>query len=763
VDSQVSLWQSLEDVPRDRNELPHTQSTMSQARVYLRNLTANWVGYGANLLVLFFMSPFVVHSLGDVNYGVWSLMMSLTGYLGLVELGTRAGIGRFINYYIGKEDAPSVNAVMSTGMAIFLVTGGMLLVASGAMAFALPWIFPKIPAELVPTARIVCVLIGANLCLGFVSAPFRQLLEALDRFELSNGLDLLVLAVRTGGTVVALVAGYGLLMLAVVQVAGSILGQVCVHLVARRVFPCLTVSAALVSRARFRELFGFSVWAFIGGVGRRLLYSADTIVVAIVFEPKWITYYAIGGMLLIKARELITQATSVFAPRMIHDCARKDWSALRSSFRRAANLVMGVGILLLDGMIVFGKEFIILWMGPKFEVSYTILAILATSSFFAVAFAITGPVYYGLNRVRLFAMLTLGQGLSNLALTLFCVLALGMGIEGVAWGTFYPRILFSILVGFIAMRWIGISLGRFLSSTGMRWTLLAGAFFLVCVGIDSWHLDARWASLFLKALAATLAYLPLIWIFLLDGGTKASIKNKALIYAVYPTLRRLGTAVQRRAGAETVLVLGDSHALVFLHPALWLRFPLKLFEVCSVGGATASGLENPNSKTQSYAIFAQALQRHKGCRRIIITLGEVDTGFVIWYRAQKYGSPVRKMFSEAVARYARFLEHSRNFGDVVVISAPLPTIRDGQQGTVANLRKEVKATQRERTELALEFNSTMERFCRENRICYVALDRDSLGTDGLVAKRLLSKDSRDHHYDQRAYATLIAVHLRNVL
>ena len=60
---------------------------MSRARIYARNLFANWVGYGANLLVMFFMSPFVVHTLGDGTYGLWSLLMSITGYLGLVDVG----------------------------------------------------------------------------------------------------------------------------------------------------------------------------------------------------------------------------------------------------------------------------------------------------------------------------------------------------------------------------------------------------------------------------------------------------------------------------------------------------------------------------------------------------------------------------------------------------------------------------------------------------------------------------------------------------
>lgn len=94
---------------------------MSRARIYLRNITANWIGYGINLAVMFFMSPFVVRTLGDERYGVWSLLISLTGYLGLVELGTRAGLGRYINYYLGKEDIPKLNGVINTAMAMLRV------------------------------------------------------------------------------------------------------------------------------------------------------------------------------------------------------------------------------------------------------------------------------------------------------------------------------------------------------------------------------------------------------------------------------------------------------------------------------------------------------------------------------------------------------------------------------------------------------------------------------------------------------------------
>jgi len=497
---------------------------MSRARIYARNLAANWIGYGANLLILFFMSPFVVHTLGDVRYGVWSLMMTMTGYLGLVEIGTRGGLGRFINYYLGKDDIPKLNGVLNTAMAMFLAAGVLLVVVAGGLAAALPALFPKIPAELVPTGRAVLMLVAVNVWMSFLSAGFRQILTAHERFELTNAVDLGVIVLRAGSTIAVLLSGHGLVLLAVTHTAASVLGTGAAYLLARRVFPRLELRPALVSRARFKELFGFSIWAFIGRCGGRLLHSADTLVIAIILGPKWVTYYAIGGMLLHKGRDVIGQALSIFVPEMIKDCAREDWSGLRIQFRRGATTGMAIGILLLVGMVMFGRSFIVLWMGPQFEISATVLTILAVSSLPATIFQVTTAIYSGLHRVRFSAMMVLSQGLANLGLTLLLVLGLGMDITGVAWGTFFPRILWALIGGYFTTKWIGLPLWRFLRSAGLRYLLLALAFACICWAIGRIPLEAGWGAFFVRVALAVVVYLPMAWVLLPLGPDRARLK-----------------------------------------------------------------------------------------------------------------------------------------------------------------------------------------------------------------------------------------------
>lgn len=219
----------------------------------------------------------------------------------------------------------------------------------------------------------------------------------------------------------------------------------------------------------------------------------------------------------------------------------------------------------------------------------------------------------------------------------------------------------------------------------------------------------------------------------------------------------------KRALYQEILVLGDSHAAVFEENNFRYAFPDIIFNVVSVGGATVSGLENPNSKTQALPIFRRAIAKSKA-KIVIVLLGEVDTGFVIWYRAEKYNASVFNMLDNALTNYKKLLQELANERQVICLSTPLPTIKDGDtMGEVANARKEIKATQLQRTQLTLEFNDKMRNFCESKGIIYLSYDDESINADGIVAEYLLNDNSADHHYNNHVYAEMIIKKLKEFI
>ncbi|MGC2456573.1 MAG: hypothetical protein WA435_01075 [Gallionellaceae bacterium] len=131
---------------------------------------------------------------------------------------------------------------------------------------------------------------------------------------------------------------------------------------------------------------------------------------------------------------------------------------------------------------------------------------------------------------------------------------------------------------------------------------------------------------------------------------------------------------------------------------------------------------------------------------------------------KKYGASVADMLVRTVEVYMGFIQELSERYEVIVVSTALPTIVDGASlGEVVNARKEITASQKARTDLTLEFNRLVNRHCHQHGWLHVNVDIDSLGPDGLVRSDLLSQNQLDHHYDQRAYAELLAGKIKDVI
>lgn len=212
-----------------------------------------------------------------------------------------------------------------------------------------------------------------------------------------------------------------------------------------------------------------------------------------------------------------------------------------------------------------------------------------------------------------------------------------------------------------------------------------------------------------------------------------------------------------------ILVLGDSHSRAFNF--IKDRLPDIIFRVGAVGGATASGLANPDANTQARRKYFTWLDKFKHIETVIFHLGEIDCGYVIWWRVQKYAESIEAMFQLAVNAYTDLIE-AVLFRDkrVIVMSAPLPTIRDGApMGEVASARKEVTASLFERTQLTVLFNLCVQKWCQVRGVEYINLDLDLISEFGTVDEAHINPDPVNHHYRHGPYADLLAERLKGVL
>src|SRR5438105_15469380 len=82
----------------------------------LKNVGSSWFALGVNVLVGIFISPYILHRLGDDAFGLWVLIFSVTGYYGLFDLGIRSSIVRYVAKYSTVNDDEQLNKLINTAM-----------------------------------------------------------------------------------------------------------------------------------------------------------------------------------------------------------------------------------------------------------------------------------------------------------------------------------------------------------------------------------------------------------------------------------------------------------------------------------------------------------------------------------------------------------------------------------------------------------------------------------------------------------------------
>jgi len=202
---------------------------------------------------------------------------------------------------------------------------------------------------------------------------------------------------------------------------------------------------------------------------------------------------------------------------------------------------------------------------------------------------------------------------------------------------------------------------------------------------------------------------------------------------------------------KKLLAVGDSHleSLQAASDLGLLHSDEAVF--CVVPGATAVGLRNPNSITNAISLFRVAAQGRSKTHRVLIHLGEVDCGFVMWWRQEKYGESIDLQLRESVAAYKEFVIELMGMGfeSVCITGASLPTIRDGIDfGNVANKRSEIRVSLKERTLLTLRYNSALLEIALELGCAYFDLTEAFVDfRTGLVSDFFRHPDPCDHHLD----------------
>lgn len=487
------------------------------------NSLSNTALYLVNIAIAFIMSPIIIRTLGNRDYGLWELVMSVIGYMGLLDLGIGPSLMRFVSVADGKQDKEDLKQTVSTSFVFFIAVGTV-----AALIFFIlgcnPGLIVGADGNDAAKISVVFILLGINSLMLFPLQVFIATLMGVQQHYFINNVRIFVVTIRACLTYYFLqrYSVSGLIVMAVIEPVFT-----AIQFVIFSSAVCLDkniprISLTSVSAHKARDMIKFGAKSMTMLTASRLQNQSVPIIIGNAIGVAQIVYFVLPNRLIDYAKG-VSQAigyplTPYFGAAVGKGChvdLLKSWLSTTLSLQ-IISLAMPVVIFF------YGEPFLGLWVGQEYAgagrwiINLLLVGLISDALVTNASRMLTAQGKHGKN-----ALIWLMLSLFSIPLSIWGALA--WGVTGVVLGSVSAIVIGNVVTLTMACRVMQVTVTTYLSATLLR--LIIPLVFL-CVAF-LWLTKCltiyRYSDLLLQLIIGGLVYLIAVWYITLQPGTRSAL------------------------------------------------------------------------------------------------------------------------------------------------------------------------------------------------------------------------------------------------
>src|SRR6266536_3650090 len=387
----------------------------------------NLLGQVCSQVAMLGVTVLLARRLGRDDLGRYAQAFAFLSLLGLLSLsGFRAGLTRFVAVHLAERDPGALRGTVRLGIALTTGVAGVLALA---LCPAAPWLAGSVfhDAHLTLPLRAVALALPAATFTDSALAA-TQGFRTMKPFALVGLVFEPLLRVGLSAALIAGGAGLGgaLAAMAVSNLAAAAAAAWALRRLLRR------VAQAAPTRARLRELLGFSLLSWGASLASSGLVWADTILIGALRSSAEVGVYNVATRLVTLATFVMPAINGALGPRIADLYHRGQRDSLRRAYSVATSWILRLSLPGFVVLLAFPSQLLRLF-GNGFREGAAVTAVLAAGK---LADAGTGPCGLMLNMsgrplwstVENLAVLVL-----NVLLNLWLIPSRGIAGAAVAW------------------------------------------------------------------------------------------------------------------------------------------------------------------------------------------------------------------------------------------------------------------------------------------------------------------------------------------
>lgn len=328
-------------------------------------------------LVQIIYTPMYMKYLGTSDYGINSLVQSIMGYIGILNLCLGNTMVKYIiKYKIDgtKEEESKINGMF---LIIFSFFALICMLLGIYLYLLLPEFFEGkfTNNEIIKTKKVFIYML-INTIISFPINIFSSNIIAMQKFIYKKVLFLLKIIVTPVLSWLLMLKGFGLLEIVILNVILNISIYIFDIYYAFRLG--MRIKFQNLDIKILKEVFNYSFYIFLNNIFDKIFWGTDRILVGKYLGTTMVSIYSIASIFNDVYMNLSSSISGVLFPKINILVVEKNFSELSNLFIKIGRIQYLLLGLISTGFVVFGKEFIYLWLGDGYKETYylTLLTLL---------------------------------------------------------------------------------------------------------------------------------------------------------------------------------------------------------------------------------------------------------------------------------------------------------------------------------------------------------------------------------------------------
>ena len=335
----------------------------------------NYVVIFLNTVVGLLYTPYMLRMMGQSEYGLYSLVASVIAYLTVLDLGFGNAIVRYTAKFRAEKKTEEQYEMFGMFFLLYLVIGIVAFGIGLGLYFNVDTLFGNtMTAVELGRARIMMLLLVANLAFTFPMSVWGSIIQAYEDFVFQKSLNIIRIILNTVVMICLLHFGYKAVAMVVVQTIFNVLTLVINFIYCRR-----KLNIHIYFRFKhfhwgfLKEVALYSFWIFLNAIIDRVYWSTGQFVLGAMVGTAAVAVFAIAIQLEGMYMQFSTAISSVFLPKVTAMVAtNRSRREISDLFIRTGRIQYIVLAYILSGFIIFGRQFIELWAGAGYSDAYII-------------------------------------------------------------------------------------------------------------------------------------------------------------------------------------------------------------------------------------------------------------------------------------------------------------------------------------------------------------------------------------------------------